>query len=80
MNMDWKKRIHSFPEPRQINRKRQFCIESLFLRFSVRNVALEKMRSATAGEGKMPRTDLATLSTYKLANSTANAYVGTNVK
>ena len=33
--------------------------------------ALENMRSAMAGEGKMPRTDLATLSGYKLANSTA---------
>ena len=69
--MDWKNEFIPFLESRQINRKRQFCIESLFLRFSVRNIAREKMRSAMAGEGKMPRTDLATLSVYKLANSTA---------
>ena len=68
MKMDWKNRIYSFSEPRQINRKRQFCIESLFLRFSVLNVALENMRSAMAGGSKMPRADLATVSIYKLAN------------
>ena len=51
--MDWKKWIDSFSEPRQINLKRKFCIESLFLRFSVRNVAMENMRSAMAGEGKI---------------------------
>ena len=35
---------------------------SLFLRFSARNVALENMHSVMAGEGKMLKTDLATLS------------------
>ena len=43
----------------------------VFLRFSVRNVALENILSAMTGEGKIPRTDLATFSIYKLANSTA---------
>ena len=62
MKMDWKKRTCSFSEPRQINGKRKFCIESLFFRFSVRNVALKNMHSAMADEGKMPMTDLATLS------------------
>ena len=33
--------------------------------------ALENMHSAMADEGEMPRTDLAILSIYKLANSTA---------
>ena len=69
MKMDWKKWKYSFSEPRQqINRN--FALRVYFF-VSVRNVALENMRSAMAGEGKMPRTDQATLSLYKLANSTA---------
>ena len=56
MGMDWKNEFIDFQN------QDKFCIESLFLRFSVRNVALVNMRSAMAGEGKMPRTDLATLS------------------
>ena len=59
MKMDWKNHFFSFSEPRQTNRKRKFCIESLFLRFSVRNIALENMRCAMSGEGKMPMSDLA---------------------
>ena len=58
MIMDWKNDFFPFSEPRQTYRKRKFCIESPFLRFSVRNVALGNMRSAMAGEGKMPMTDL----------------------
>ena len=52
--MDFSVKIYSFSEPRQINRKRKFCIESPLLRFSARNIALENMRSAMTGEGKMP--------------------------
>ena len=45
IKVDWKKRVYSFSELRQINRNRKFCIESLFLRFSVTNVALKNALS-----------------------------------
>ena len=70
MKMDWKNELIYFQSQDKSIANANFALR-VFLRFSVRNVALEKMRSVMAGEGKMPRTDLATLSIYKLAKSTA---------